>query len=125
MRVHVIAAVGSALVATIAAEQASAQTPPPQLPYGIGNAVREGEQTRRQALPGSPSMPALPRLVEPQLTLKDKETLRVRRFKVEGPNLVDEAEVRAALAPYEGRTLTIAQIYEAADGVTTIYRTHG
>jgi hemolysin activation/secretion protein len=125
MRIHVIAAISGALVATIAASQASAQTPPPQLPFGIGNAVREGEQTRRQALPGSPSMPALPRLVEPQLTLKDKETLRVRRFKVEGPSLVDEAEVRAALAPYEGRKLTIAQIYEAADGVTTIYRTHG
>jgi hypothetical protein len=80
MRAHVIAAVGGALLATIAADRASAQTPP----YGIGNAVREGEQTRRQALPGSPSMPVLPRLVEPQLTLKDKETLLVRRFKVEG-----------------------------------------
>ena len=124
MRVQVLAALGSALLATVAATHAHAQAAP-TLPYGIGNAVREGEQTRRQALPGSPSMPVLPRLIEPQLTLKDKETLLVRHFEVEGPTLADAAEVRTALAPYENRKLTIAQIYEAADGITTIYRNHG
>lgn len=122
MKVHVLAAVGSIILATIAVDQARAQAP---LPYNIGDAVRSGEQTRRQTLPGSPPTLVLPRLAEPQFTMKDKETLLVRHFKVEGPSLVDEAEIRAALAPYEGRKLTVQQIYEAADGVTTIYRTHG
>ena len=125
MRLPAIAAVGGAFVAAVAATQAAAQAPAPQLPYGIGNAVREGEQTRRQALPGSSSVPVLPRLAEPQFTLKDKEALLVRRFKVDGPPIVDEVEVQAVLAPYEGRKLTIAQIYEAADQATTIYRAHG
>src|SRR5262249_25206004 len=121
LRVVLLAAASSAILATIAADQARAQV----LPYNIGDAVRSGEQTRRQQLPGPAQTPVLPRLVEPQFTMKDKTTLLVRHFKVESPNLVDEAEIRAALAPYEGRKLTITQIYEAADGVTTIYRNHG
>src|SRR5215467_14367826 len=124
MKSHTLAAVASVLLSTIAAPSVTAQ-PAPQLPYNIGDAVREGEQTRRQAPPRPISTPVLPRIVEPQLTLKDKETLLVRHFKMEGPSLVDEAEVGAALAPYENRKLTIAQIYEAADRVTTIYRMHG
>jgi hemolysin activation/secretion protein len=67
----------------------------------------------------------LPRLAEPQFTLKDKETLFVRRFKVEGPSLADETDVRAILAPYENRKLTLAKIYEAADALTAFYRAKG
>jgi hemolysin activation/secretion protein len=125
MRLRAWAAIGSAVLAMAVANQAKAQTAPPQLPYGIGNAVREGEQTRRQPLPGSPAVPALPHLLEPQFTLKDKETMLVRHFKIEGPAIVSDLEIRTVLAPYEGRRLTIAQIYEATDQLTTIYRTHG
>src|SRR5262249_43829440 len=32
---------------------------------------------------------------------------------------------RAILAPYEGRKLTIGQIYEAADKISTLYRDRG
>jgi hemolysin activation/secretion protein len=104
---------------------ARAQGAPPILPYNIGNAVRQGEESRRPPLPTTTGAPVLPRLVEPQLTLKDKEKLFVRRFEVEGPNVVDEADIRALLAPYESRKLTLAAIYEAADKITTLYRNHG
>ncbi len=104
---------------------ASAQTPAPVLPYNIGDAVRQADESRRAPLPRANVAPVLPQLVEPQLTLKDKQTLFVRSFAVEGPNLVGEAEVRALLAPYENRKLTLAMIYEAADKITTLYRTRG
>jgi hemolysin activation/secretion protein len=75
--------------------------------------------------PREAAMPVLPRLVEPPFTLKDKSTLLVRHFKVEGTELVSEAEIRDIVAPYENRKLTLAQIYEAADKITTLYRDKG
>jgi hemolysin activation/secretion protein len=95
------------------------------LPYNIGDAVRQSEETRRAAPQPRVGAPVLPTLVEPPFVLKDKEKLRVRHFKVEGPGLIDEAQVHALLAPYEGRSLTIAEIYEAADHITNLYRNAG
>jgi hemolysin activation/secretion protein len=102
-----------------------AQSAPVVLPYNIGDAVRQGEEAHRLPLPHATAAPALPQLIEPQLTLKDKETLFVRSFKVEGADLVEEAQVRELLAPYENRKLTLAEIYAAADKITTLYRTQG
>jgi hemolysin activation/secretion protein len=107
-----------------AAFQAHAQSAPLP-PYGIGDAVRSSEEARRPPLPPGPANLVLPHLVEPQLKLKDKETLFVRSFKVDGPSILDEATIDQTLAPYENRKLTLAQIYEAADQITTLYRTHG
>lgn len=114
----------SALAMLMASCPARAQTAP--LPYNIGDAVRQSEETRRgAALPGTAAGPVLPRLVEPPFTLKDKEKLFVRSFKLEGASLGDEAQARALLAPYERRKLTIAEIYAAADQLTTLYRNQG
>jgi hemolysin activation/secretion protein len=108
-----------------AASSALAQTAP-VLPYNIGDAVRQSEEARRAApQPQGYGAPVLPRLVEPQFNMKDNETLLVRRFKLEGPRLIDEADVREILAPYENRKLTLAKIYEAADKLTTLYRLKG
>jgi hemolysin activation/secretion protein len=115
-----------ALQATVAAiSLAWAQSAPPNVPFGIGDAVRESNESRRAPLPRAPAALVLPHLVEPQFMLKDKETLFVRSLKVEGSNLVDDAEVRGILAPYENRKLTLAKIFEAADKITTLYREHG
>jgi hemolysin activation/secretion protein len=93
---------------------------------GIGNAVRQSEETRRGAnLPATVAPPVLPRLVEPPFTLKDNEKLFVRTLKIEGSPPGDDAQVRAILAPFEHRKLTIAEIYAAADQVTTFYRNQG
>jgi hemolysin activation/secretion protein len=64
-------------------------------------------------------------VADPPFVLKDKEKLLVLRFRLEGPQLVDEVQAQALLAPYEGRSLTIADIYEAADRITTLYRNAG
>jgi hemolysin activation/secretion protein len=117
-----VLAIVLAATSLMAASSAQAQTPP----VGAGDALRQSEQTRRAAPQARPAMgPVLPRLTEPQLRLKDKETLFVRSFRLEGAELIDEAQARALLAPYEGRKLTIAQIHEAADQITALYRNRG
>lgn len=117
---------GAVPVAMITALAASSAVFAQTLPYNIGDAVRQSDESRRAApQPRVGAGPVLPTLIDPPFTLKDKEKLLVRSFKLEGPSLVDEAQVRALLAPYEGRSLTIAEIYEAADKVTTLYRNLG
>jgi hemolysin activation/secretion protein len=113
-----------ALSATLlSAQSVHAQTAP--VP-NIGDAVRQSDDTLKHApLPATGGEPVLPRLVEPPFTLKDNTKLMVRSIQVDGPNLIAEPELRAILAPYEHRRLTLVEIYEAADKVTTLYRSHG
>jgi hemolysin activation/secretion protein len=92
----------------------------------IGDAVRQSDETLKHApLPATGGEPVLPRLVEPPFTLKDNAKLLVRSIQVDSESLIAEPELRAILAPYENRKLTLAEIYEAADKVTTLYRSHG
>jgi hemolysin activation/secretion protein len=127
MKLNAFLASGAAAGALFAtALPVLAQTPPVVPQYNIGDAVRQADEARQAAPPSrEAAVPVLPRLVEPPFTLKDKSTLLVRHFKVEGAELVSEAEIRDILAPYENRKLTLAQIYEAADRITTLYRDRG
>jgi hemolysin activation/secretion protein len=105
---------------------AQAQTAVPVLPYNAGAASRQAEETQQQVpVPQPAAVPVLPHLADPLFTIKDKETLFVRSFELDGPGLVAEAEVREILAPYENRKLTLTEIYEAADKITLLYCTHG
>jgi hemolysin activation/secretion protein len=113
-----------ALSATLlSAQSVQAQTAPPP---NIGDAVRQSDETRKNAPPpAAGAEPVLPRLIEPPFTLEDNAKLLVRSIQVDGQNLIAETELRAILAPYESRTLTLAEIYEAAEKVTTLYRSRG
>jgi len=92
----------------------------------IGEGVRQSGEARRPQVPRTQPALVLPQVTEAPLVLNDRETLLVRRLVVEGPTLADsEAGVRAVLKPYEGRRLTLAQIHEAADKVTALYREQG
>lgn len=98
------------------------------LPFNIGDAVRDAQQAQQAAPQPQPARPlVLPKLAEPQLTLPDKTTLHVRRIVVTGTEglAVAPEKVKEVLAPYEGKSLTLAQIYEAADKVTLLYREAG
>lgn len=104
---------------------ARAQTVIPGIPYNAGNAVQQAEQAQRPPIARPAQAPVLPQLVEPLLTLKDKETLLVKHFEIDGPALVDAETLRAIVAPFENRKLTLAEIYRVADRITTLYRTQG
>lgn len=98
------------------------------IPFNIGDAVRDAQQSQRAAPQPQPAAPlVLPKLAEPQLVFPDKTTLHVRHIVVTGTEglAVSEDQLRATLAPYEGRKLTLGQIYEAADKITALYREAG
>lgn len=121
---RITASRGALLAAVTLAPAALAQSVP-ILPYNIGAAVREADDARRAPPPSSAAAPVLPQLVEPKFTLAGKETLLVRSLVVEDHAPEDEAALREILSPYEGRKLTLAEIYAAADKVTAFYRMKG
>lgn len=49
----------------------------------------------------------------------------VERILVEGSTVFSEAELAAAVAPFEGRSLTLAELQQAADAVTQLYLNEG
>lgn len=98
------------------------------IPFNIGDAVRDAQQSQQAAPQPQQAAPlVLPKLAEPQLVLPDKSTLHVRHIVVTGTEglAVSEEKVRAVLGPYEGKKLTLAEIYAAADKVTALYREAG
>ncbi|MDR2032505.1 MAG: hypothetical protein LBP86_09725 [Azoarcus sp.] len=102
-----------------------AQTPPPAAP-DAGSIMRTPETLRppKAEPPPDLSLPepeptALPEAAVPE------ETLFIQSFRVEDVAPLTEAEVLAVLAPYAGRHLTMAQINEAAQAVTALYRARG
>ena len=75
------------------------------LPFNIGDAVRDAQQSQQAAPQPQQVAPlVLPKLAEPQLVLPDKSTLHVCHIAVTGTEglTVSEEKLRAALAPYEG-----------------------
>jgi hemolysin activation/secretion protein len=124
MKFGVVIVCCGALEATLFSTQlVHAQTAP--VP-NIGDAVRQANETRKGApLPRANAEPVLPRLVDPPFTLKDNTKLLVRTIRIEGENPVGEGELRPILARYENRKLTLAEIYQAADEITTLYRSRG
>ena len=98
----------------------------PATPFNSGNALRQGQEPPKPPVPPPAAVPVLPQPAEPPpLTLKGNEKLLVRHFSLDGPVLVDDAELKAIFSPYENQELTLAQIYEVADKVTTLYRNRG
>jgi hemolysin activation/secretion protein len=51
--------------------------------------------------------------------------LEVKHFRIEGAQLLAQPRLEAAVKPFEGRTLTVAQLQEAADAITQLYRDAG
>lgn len=97
----------------------------PRLPYNVGDAVRQANVAHQPPLAQAAAVPVLPQLVEPQLSFPSNEKLMIRHIEVQGVDAASEEEVRALVAPYEGRKLTLGEIYEAADKITTLYRERG
>lgn len=98
-----------------------AQTP--RLP-DIGDAAREVEAARPTPPPKQTPTP-ITIMEEQPMTLPEGGTLTVHGFRLKDEELIDEAEIQEVLASYAGKALTMAQINEAADKVTQLYRSRG
>ena len=95
----------------------------PRVP-GIGDAAREVEAARPTPQPQQTPTP-ITIVEEPPMMLSEGETLLVRAFKLQDAEGIDERDIQNVLAPYAGKNLTLAQINEAADKVTQLYRSRG
>jgi hemolysin activation/secretion protein len=51
--------------------------------------------------------------------------VEVKHFRIEGAQLLAQSQLEAAIKPFEGRTLTVVQLQEAADAITQVYRDAG
>ncbi|ARN79844.1 outer membrane beta-barrel protein [Methylocystis bryophila] len=104
----------------------SAQAQSIGLPFNAGDALRQSELARREAPPAPKPQVVLPQFAEPRLSIPGNEKLFVRRFEVDAPRgLIPLDETHEILAGFENRKLTLNEIYDAADQITNLYRSHG
>lgn len=125
MKFRILAASCCALQAALTAASPAGAQVVPALPYNIGDAVRQAEESRQAPRPRPADEPALPQVAEPRFTLGGKEKLFVHGIVVEGETLGEDAALHEIVGPYEQRKLTLGEIYDAADKVTAFYRTKG
>jgi len=94
-----------------------------QAKFDSGSVLRQIERT----LP-VPTMPTIgPAEEMPQVALLQGkgERLFVRKLIVSGNTLIDTSTLQEALAPYEGRSLTLSDLQSAASAVALAYRKVG
>ncbi|MEM7467612.1 MAG: ShlB/FhaC/HecB family hemolysin secretion/activation protein [Pseudomonadota bacterium] len=86
------------------------------------------EQFKQQTpLPSDSSTPGIDsgsQPAKPGIPTGGKAIL-IKRFEISGNSVIGDAELDAIVAPFEGRSLTLFEIYEVADTLTNHYRDQG
>ena len=87
------------------------------------------EQIRQQpALPPTTGQPQLDTPSAPAATTgvpAGGKQILIERFEIIGNTVISSEQLRQVVAPYEGRSMTLFEIYEVADTLTQYYRDHG
>lgn len=108
------------VLAPFMGSQAGAQSPDAgALQQGI---QRQLDADQMQAPPESFVKEKQP---SPTAPSKNQTLIDVKGYKVTGMTIVTEAEAQAALAPFNNRKLTLAQINEAATAISDLYQSKG
>lgn len=94
---------------------------PSVTPGTVQDTIRQ--QPPQPALPLEPA-PEFQR-TEPPVDAPIGPAIQVQSFTVNGNERIASEALLAELAPWTGRTLTLDQIYAAADHLTAYYRAHG
>ena len=105
-----------AFVATVAARAADVPTP---------GAVREQVQPRPVAPAPSPAAPAVEAPKPRPALAPGGPAILVSRFVISGNSVISTADLEAQIASYQGRRLTLAEIYGVADTLTDYYHKAG
>lgn len=79
-------------------------------------------QPQRTA-PGASALPAI--RPDPQAAMPDSTPFMVRQLRIEGNTVFDSATLQALLATMQGKRLTLPQIAEGIEAITTYYRAAG
>jgi hemolysin activation/secretion protein len=100
------------------------QTPAPQPPPNAGQLLNETQRSLRTVPRAAPNVNVRP-TPQPGTVQPGGETVAVREFRITGNTVLTEEALQAQLAPYRGRSLTFAQLTDAADLLTRYYHEHG
>jgi hemolysin activation/secretion protein len=80
-------------------------------------------QPPQRTAPAASSLPALS--AEPPAAMPETTPFLVRQLNVEGNTVFDSATLQALLAPLQDKRLTLPQIAEGIEAITTYYRAAG
>lgn len=80
-------------------------------------------QPLQRTAPGASSLPAI--RPDPQAAMPDTTPFVVRQFRIEGNTVFDSATLQALLASMQDKRLTLSQIAEGIEAITTYYRGAG
>jgi hemolysin activation/secretion protein len=83
---------------------------------------KRGPQTQPAILP---DVKLQPNVTAPNDTLGAATQLEVKQFRIEGVTLLAQPRLDQVVKPFAGRTLSVAQLQEAADAVAQTYREAG
>ncbi len=83
---------------------------------------KRGPQTQPAVVP---DVKLQPNVTAPSETLGAATQLEVKQFRIEGATLLAQPRLEQVVKPFAGRTLTVAQLQEAADAVAQTYREAG
>ncbi len=83
---------------------------------------KRGPQTQPAAVP---DVKLQPNVTTPSQTPGAAMQLEVKQFRIEGATLLAQPRLEQVVKPFTGRTLTVAQLQEAADAVAQTYREAG
>jgi hemolysin activation/secretion protein len=71
----------------------------------------------------TPTEPVLPQ--EPDPDASDQTEVSVESIEVTGNTVLDEADIAAITSPLEGKTVTVAELTQAANAITQLYFARG
>ena len=80
-------------------------------------------QPLQRTAPGASSLPAI--RPDPQAAMPDTTPFVVRQLRIEGNTVFDSATLQALLATMQDKRLTLSQIAEGIEAITTYYRGAG
>ncbi len=111
------------LIATLVCGCALGMAAQAQVNIDAGSLLRQTERDLATPMP-APGLQA-PASGPTRVAKPSDATVQVRGFTLVGNTLLSTEELRKALAPFTDRVMTLAQLKDAADWVTTTYREAG
>lgn len=95
-----------------------------QVSPDAGSLLKELRDSERELPADAPPAVVSP-VVRPSIRLPDGATVRVARFRITGNTSIPADELAPLIAPWEGRTLDLAGLNEAASAITRHYQARG
>ena len=109
----------AALLALFCAAPIFAQTP-----VDAGSLLKEMRDRDRERPVESPP-PVVSPVLRPPIRLPEGASIRVARFRITGNQSIPSAELAPLVSSWEGKTLDVAGLNEAASAITRYYQTRG